>query len=105
MRYQFVYNAKESRYSKMESYYIYDTKDKKYIFDMYNNIGCISLDRDNRRIYFYGMHVAEHWILENFYLEIIQEFLELAEGFNIVGYTIDEDCVGGKIYYKYEESK
>jgi hypothetical protein len=48
------------------------------------------------------MHIKEHWILEKYYFNIIQEFLDLAEAFEVIGYTVDEDCVGGKIYYKYK---
>jgi hypothetical protein len=33
----------------------------------------------------------------------MQEFLDLAEAFEVIGYTVDEDCVGGKIYYKYNK--
>ena len=100
MRYQFVYQAKESRFSKLETYHIFDTKTNEFVYDVYNNVGCISLDRKNRRIYFYGMHTDYHWILEKFYFEIIEEFLDSAIAFDIIGYTVDEDCVGGKIYYK-----
>ena len=100
MRYQFLYNSKESRYCNVDCYYIYDTKEKQYVHDVYGNTGCIHIDRHKRIIYFYGMHTDYHWILEKYYYDIIKDFLELAEAFNIIGYHIDEDCVGGKIYYK-----
>lgn len=102
MRYQFIYNAKESRYCGVDCYYIYDTKDKKHVYDLFENIGCVHVDRQKKIIYFYGMHVKEYWILEKYYFDIIQEFLDLAEAFEVIGYTVDEDCVGGKIYYKYK---
>ena len=100
MRYQFIYQTKESRYSKLETYYIFDTKTNEFVYDVFNNVGCISLDRQNKIIYFYGMHTDYHWILEKVYYKIIEEFLDLTIAFDIIGYTIDEDCIGGKIYYK-----
>ena len=99
MRYQFIYNSKESRYAKLETYYVYDVHEKKYVHDVYNNVCCVALDRDNKTIYFYGMHVDYHWILDKFFYEIILEFLNLSDAFNVLDYTIDKDCVGGKIYY------
>jgi hypothetical protein len=47
------------------------------------------------------MHVDNHWILEKYYYDIIEEFINLAELYDIIGYKVDEDCVGGRIYYKY----
>lgn len=102
MRYQFIYNAKESRYCGVDCYYIYDSKNKKYVYDLFENIGCVHIDRKKKIIYFYGMYFEEHWILEKYYFDIIQDFLNLAEAFEVIGYTVDEDCVGGKIYYKYK---
>ena len=52
MRYQFIYNAKESRYCGVDCYYIYDTKDKKYVYDLFENIACVHVDRQKRIIYF-----------------------------------------------------
>ena len=102
MRYQFLYNTKESKcYNNCECYYIYDSKNKDYVYDVFNNVGCIHIDRSRRQIYFYGMHVDNHWILEKYYYDIIKEFLTLAEAYDIEGYHIDEYCVGGEIYYKY----
>lgn len=100
MRYQFIYNSKESRFQNTECYYVYDTVNKEDVTDLFNNRTCIHIDRKNRIIYFYGMHVDYHWILEKHYFEIINEFLDLAVTYDIIGYTIDENCVGGKIYYK-----
>lgn len=102
MRYQFVYNSKESRYYKAECYYIYDTVNKEEVVDVYNNRTCVHVDRGNRVIYFYGMFTDYHWILERYFNDIINEFLDLADVFNIIGYTVDEDCVGGQIYYKHK---
>ena len=102
MRYQFVYNSKESRYYKAECYYIYDTVNKEEVVDVYNNRTCVHVDRENRVIYFYGMFTDYHWILERYFNDIINEFLDLADVFNIIGYAVDEDCVGGKIYYKFK---
>ena len=48
------------------------------------------------------MYVDYHWILEKNYNDIINEFLDLADVFNVIGYTVDEDCVGGKIYHKFK---
>lgn len=101
MRYQFIYHSKESRFSKLETYHVYDTKYQEYVYDIYNNVCCVSIDRDERIIYFYGMHVDSHWILEKYYYDIIEEFINLAELYDIIGYKIDEECVGGQIYYKY----
>ena len=103
MRHQFLYNTKESRFCGVDCYYIYDTKTEEYITDIYNNVTCIHIDRLAKRIYFYGMHTDYHWILEKNYFKMINEFLSLAEAFDIIGYTIDEDCIGGKIYYKYKK--
>ena len=102
MRYQFVYNSKESRYYNAECYYIYDTINKEDVVDVYNNRTSIHVDRKNRVIYFYGMFTDYHWILEGYFNDIINEFLDLADVFNIIGYTVDEDCVGGKIYHKFK---
>lgn len=102
MRYQFVYNAKESRFCGVDCYYVYDALEKQNVVDVYNNQTCIHIDRQKRIIYFYGMHTDYHWILEGYFNDIINYFLELAEAYDIVGYYIDEDCIGGKIYYKYK---
>ena len=102
MRYQFVYNSKESRYCNVECYYVYDTVYKEEVTDLFNNRTCVHIDRKNRVIYFYGMYVDCHWILEKNYNDIINEFLDLADVFNVIGYTVDEDCVGGKIYHKFK---
>ena len=50
------------------------------------------------------MHVDYHWILNKFFYAIILEFLNLSDAFNVLDYTIDEDCVGGKIYYNNKKS-
>ena len=55
MRYQFIYNAKESRFSGEECYYVYDTKDKNYVFDLTNDITCFHINRERKIIYIYGM--------------------------------------------------
>lgn len=102
MRYQFIYNSKESRYYDSECYYIYDTINKEEVTDVYNNRTSIHVDRKNRVIYFYGMFTDYHWILERYFNDIINEFLDLADVFNIIGYTVDEECIGGQIYYKHK---
>ena len=102
MRYQFVYNSKESRYYDSECYYIYDTINKEDVVDVYNNRTSIHVDRKNRVIYFYGMFTDYHWILEGYFNDIINEFLDLADVFNIIGYAVDEECIGGQIYYKHK---
>ncbi len=102
MKYQFIYDSKESKFCSVDCYYVYDTRDGKRVTDVYDNTTCIHIDRHKRIIYFYGMHTDYHWILEKqVFFNIINEFLELADAFGIIGYHIDEDCVGGKIYYKY----
>ena len=102
MRYQFIYNSKESRFQNTECYYVYDTVNKEDVTDVFNNRTCIHIDRKNRIIYFHGMFTDYHWILEGYFNDIINEFLDLADVFNIIGYTVDEECVGGQIYYKHK---
>ncbi len=100
MRYQFAYNSKESRYAGQEIYYIYDTKDEDYVYDIKHDIASISIDRDAQVIYFNGMDIEEHWILSKYYQSMIEEFLSLACVFNIVGFRVAEECTGGQIYYR-----
>ena len=102
MRYHFIYNSKESRYSKLETYYVYDTQERNYVYDENKNVTCVALDRDHKVIYFYGMHTSSHWILKGFYNDIILSFLNMVDAFNALDYTVDEDCVGGKIYYQFK---
>ena len=48
MRYQFVYNSKESGYYNVECYYVYDTVYKEEVTDLFNNRTCVHIDRKNR---------------------------------------------------------
>jgi hypothetical protein len=48
------------------------------------------------------MFTDYHWILERYFNDIINEFLDLADVFNVIGYTVDEECIGGQIYYKHK---
>ena len=44
MRYQFVYNSKESRFCNVECYYVYDTVYKEEVTDLFNNKTCVHID-------------------------------------------------------------
>jgi hypothetical protein len=100
MRYHFTYNSKESRYCGQEVYYVYDIKEKDYVYDIKYDIASISIDRDARAIYFNGMDIEGHWILFKYYQGIIDEFLSLAYVFDVVGFRVAEECTGGQIYYQ-----
>jgi hypothetical protein len=100
MRYEFLYDSKESRYSGIEKYYVYDTVSKDYVYDIHGNKTCVGINREYETIYFFDMHIGEHWILEKFFLCIIEEFISRAEMYGIINYRIDDLCIGGQIYYK-----
>lgn len=99
---EFIYNSKNSRYSTLECYDIYDTNDLELVYDLKYNRSYIGIDRKNKTIYFMSMDAEDHWILEKqYYFKIIKEFLANASVYDCEGYTVNADCTGGKIYYKY----
>lgn len=99
---EFIYGKEESQYLGMESYYIYDLKSKDVIYDTKLNKSIVSLDRNEKRIYFLCMDTGEHYILAKcYYLKIMQEFINRAERFECKDYEVYPDCTGGEIYYKY----
>ena len=103
MNIEFVYYSQKSRYSHLECYSVYDLKNKELIYDSKNDRTEVILDRKNKIIYFMGMEANGLWILEKgFYFKIIKEFLKNEKRYNCENYTIDDNCTGGQIYYKYK---
>lgn len=98
---RFIYDTKESRFSNMECYYLYDVKTNEIIYDVKLNKTMIMIDRPNKLIYFMGMETEEHYILEKqFYYKLIKQFIE-DEAYECNNYTVMKNCTGGEIYYKY----
>ena len=99
----FIYDTKESRYSNLECYYIYDTKNNEIVQDLKLTKTMISIDRDNKLIYFTGMETEDHYILAKMcFYKIIKQFLE-DEIYECNNYTVVKNCTGGEIYYKYNK--
>jgi hypothetical protein len=99
---EFIFDAKESNYSKLECYRIYDFATNELVQDVKLNKSVVRIDRKNKLIYFMNMNCETHWILEKqYFYKIIQEFMKQVEDFNCKDYTICQDTSGGEIYYKY----
>ena len=94
----FIYDTKESRFSNLECYYIYDIKNNEIVQDIKLTKSLISIDRNNKLIYFTGMETEDHYILAKMcYYKIIKQFLE-DKAYECNNYTVVEDCTGGEIY-------
>ena len=48
---EFIYGVEESKYTGMESYYIYDFKDNDIVYDVNLNRSLVAIDRKNKLIY------------------------------------------------------
>ena len=98
----FIYDSKESRFSNLECYYIYDTKTNEIVQDIKLTKSMISIDRSKKLVYFTGMETENHYILAKMYFyKIIKQFLD-DEASECNNYTVVKNCTGGEIYYKYE---
>ena len=98
----FIYDSKESRFSNLECYYIYDTKTNEIVQDVKLTKSMISIDRSKKLVYFTGMETENHYILAKMYFyKIIKQFLD-DEASECNNYTVVKNCTGGEIYYKYE---
>ena len=102
----FIYDSKESRFSKLECYYIYDSVNQEILEDNKLNKCSICLDRENKLIYFMGMEVGEHYILEEqFYIKIIKKFMDERKCYNCEDYDVFMGTTGGMMYYKHLDKK
>lgn len=100
----FIYDSKESRFSNLECYYIYDTKTNEIVQDIKLNKTVVGIDRKNKLIYFMGMETEEHYILaKQYYYKLIQQFLNDAKNYSCEGYDIFYGTTGGMLYYKYNK--
>lgn len=102
MNIEFIYGVEESHYTGMESYYVYDFTNNDVIYDLNLNKSLVTIDRNNKLIYFLCMDTKEHYILaKSYYLKIMQEFINQSDKFDCIDYKVSEDCSGGEIYYRY----
>ena len=99
----FIYDSKESIFSNLECYYIYDIKNNEIVQDIKLTKSLISIDRSKKLVYFTGMETEDHYILAKMYFyKIIKQFLE-DEASECNNYTVVKNCTGGGIYYKYNK--
>lgn len=99
---EFVYNSKESRFSNLECYDVYDLKLNDFMYDNKAEKMSIAINREAKLIYFLHMDAGEHYILEKMvHFKIIQKFLSQAKEYDCENFTVYKDCTGGEIYYKY----
>ena len=101
-QFMFIYDTTESKYSNLECYFIYDLTTNELVQDVKLNKTMIRIDRNNKIIYFMNFETEDHWILEkNYFMKIIQKFMDQADDYDCENYTICPDTSGGELYYKY----